>query len=1121
MSQLSFYLLGRPRLEHDGAVIKIERRKAMALLAYLAVTGESHSRESLAALLWPENQASRAYAYLRNALWVLNQTPLVEWLQVGGESLELRQGQGLWVDVRQFRELLAACRQHGHSLAEICPACPKPLAQAVELHRGDFMAGFALDDSAAFEEWQFFEAEGLRQELASALEKLVRFHTEQGNLEPAIEYARRWLALDAWNEPLQSHLMTLYARSGHTGAALRQYEAYARSLQQEMRLQPGEQISRLRQRIAAGELQIDAARRQARPPMHNLPLQPTPFVGRGTELAEIQRLLGDPDCRLLTLTGLGGCGKTRLALQVAAQWMEKMPDGVFFVPLASVSAPGFIVPTIIDALRLQLSQRGVEPQRDSRQPGGALQTLLLNYLRDKRMLLVLDNFEHLLEGVSVIEALLNGAPAVRLLLTSHERLGLSGEWALEVHGLSYPPVESAPVAYENYDAVQLFLQSARRSLASFAATKDDLPAVGRICQLVDGAPLGIELAATWIKVLSPQEIAAEIEHNLDFLSTTLRDVPERHRSLRAVFARSWTLLSGDGRACFRKLAVFQGGFTRQAAGQVAGASLAALASLVDKSLLRRAPAGRYEMHELLRQFAEERLTAVPREGEMLLERHSAHYLELLRGLEKALKGEGQKDALETLRQEIENIRQAWRWAATHGKFAHLHTAAMGMFLYYDIRNHFQEGAETFAEAVSALSQLQDLPGQAPQAPEANQDQRALLGLSLMAQGWFEHFSSMSRARELFEAGSQCLESLPPRWELAFANVLLAFSGEWDNRQEIESQLRVSVDIYQATHDAWGEALALEVLGSALAAAHKDGAEEMALRSLNLRRQLGDLWGCSLALFTLAWIAESRDDLGLAKERYHESLEFRRKLGEDQAGVALCLNRLGHIALKTGEYGQAQELFNEDLRISQDIGSRQYVVRALAGLGRAAYVSGDYAAAWRLFEQSLHLAQALGETWMVALFSARLGGAALAQGDHSAARAYFESSLEIDPQNPLAALGLSRLWRAVGDQQAAGRCLRQALSCAAARGEQVIMHEALVDLAQRRIEARKVEQGIELLGLALRQRSLEYALRLQAQQILDAERGSLPSSELEAILDRIPGAEIEALVAEILETDELA
>ncbi|MCI0521576.1 MAG: tetratricopeptide repeat protein, partial [Chloroflexi bacterium] len=860
-----------------------------------------------------------------------NQTPAAEWLQASGDRLEVRPGAQVWVDVAQLRAFLSACQKHGHPAAEVCPACPPLLAQAVELYRGDFMAGFALDDSAAFDEWQFFEAEGLRQELASALERLTRFHAERDEFEPAIEYARRWLALDPWNEPQQRRLMTLYARSGQTSAALRQYDAYTRSLQQERGLRPGEETRLLRKRIAAGELQTASELGQAARRAHNLPLQPTPFVGREMELAEIRRLLDDPDCRLLTLVGLGGSGKTRLALQAAAGWLDKMPDGVFFVPLASLSAAEFIVPAIVDALRLPLSQRGVEPQEVAGETGGALQALFLNYLRDKRLLLVLDNFEHLLEGAGLVEAILNSAPGTRLLLTSRERLGLRGEWALEVSGLPYPLADAALAAYQDYDAVQLFLQNARRSWLGFSPGQDDLAAVGRICRLVEGVPLGIELAATWIRALSPQEIAAEIENNLDFLHTTLRDVPPRHRSLRAVFAQSWALLSGDGRACFRKLAIFRGGFTRQAAGQVAGASLAALASLVDKSLLRRAPSGRYEMHELLRQFASERLNAVPRERDVLLERHSAHYLGLLQGLEADLKGKAQKAALETLRQEIENVRQAWRWAVEQAKFAHLHAAAMSMFLYFDIRSRFQEGAEMFSEIADALSQRCASPADALAAP----DLHALLGLALMAQGWFVHFSSMLRAKALYEAGLQRLEALPPGWELAFANVLIAFSSDYINLEEVEQRLRVSVAIYRQGQDAWGEALALEALGSALAAARKEGAEQAVLKSLELRRQLGDLWGCTLALFTLARIAELEHELELAGERYRQSLDLRRGLGEDQAGVALCLNSLGRIACKGGRYEQARQAFGEGLRLAQDTGSRQYTADSLGGLGLTA------------------------------------------------------------------------------------------------------------------------------------------------------------------------------------------
>ena len=326
----------------------------------------------------------------------------------------------------------------------------------------------------------------------------------------------------------------------------------------------------------------------------NLPAAPTPLVGRESELAALTQLLDNPQCRLLTLVGPGGIGKTRLAIEAAAARREVFVDGVVLASLAAVNSPTFMLPALASALGF--SFYGSTNPRNQ----------LLNHLSEKQMLLVLDNLEQLLEGVELVADILRRAPGLKLLATSRERLNLLGEWVVEVQGLAVPPAGQAK-GVEECSAVALFVQSARRAKAGFALRAGDEPAVAHICRLVEGMPLAIELAASWVRMLSCQEIAREIEHNLDFLVASTRDLPERHRSLWAVFDHSWKLLSGEEQRELSQLSVFRGGFTRQAAEAVAGASLAALSSLVTKSLVRRASAlddlTYYDLHELVRQYA--------------------------------------------------------------------------------------------------------------------------------------------------------------------------------------------------------------------------------------------------------------------------------------------------------------------------------------------------------------------------------------------------------------------------------------------------------------------------------------------------------------------------------------
>ncbi len=638
MSGLRVFLLGPPRIEHDGAPVEFGTRKAIALLAYLAVTQRSHSRETLAALLWPEHDQAHARAALRSTLWALNKALTGAGLGIERETIGLERSAGLWLDVDYFHDRLAECHTHGHPADDVCHTCLPSLAEAVALYRDDFLAGFTLRDSPDFEEWRFFQAESLRRELAGALERLARGHSIRREFEATIAYARRWLALDPLHEPAHRRLMQVYAWAGQRTAALRQYHECVQLLKRELGAPPQGETIQL----------YEAIKENREPPPPVIPLSPdqplsgnlaahrppTPFVGREAELAEVARLLADPACRLLTIVGAGGIGKTRLALQSAIDHSAAFSHGVFFTPLAAVSSTEFLVPAIAESLAFQFFGRQ-DPK-----------VQLLNYLREKNLLLVMDNFEHLAEGTELLTDILESAPGVKILVTSRVRLNHPQERLIEPQGLSFPTSEAAVgPEIENYSAVQLFLHSARRVHWGFALSETERPGVTHVCRLVEGMPLGVELAAAWVRVISPAEIAQEIERDLGFLATSLGGVPERHRSLRAVFDYSWKRLLEEERNVFRKLAVFRGGFDRAAAERVAGASLLNLSTLIDHSFLHRTPSGRYEVHELLRQYAEEDLRADGEDYEAAHDRHCAYYAEFLRQKEAPLKGADQGEAL--------------------------------------------------------------------------------------------------------------------------------------------------------------------------------------------------------------------------------------------------------------------------------------------------------------------------------------------------------------------------------------------------------------------------------------------------------------------------------------------
>ena len=348
---------------------------------------------------------------------------------------------------------------------------------------------------------------------------------------------------------------------------------------------------------------------------HNLPQQSTVFIGRNQELSELNNLLNNPSVRMVTILASGGMGKTRLALQLAQEQLTNFPDGVFFVDLSPLTKCESIISTLIEILQLIGYDDTIEPKQ-----------AILNYLQNQQLLLVFDNFEHLLEGATLISDILHTAPQVKILVTSRERLNIKGENTFILDGMAVPLLNS--VNQIEYDAVRLFLDSAQRLRSDYEMTEDDLPAVLEICQLVEGMPLAIELASAWIDVLSPENIATELRQSIDILETDMRDVPERHRSIRATFNHSWERLSETEQNVMMRLSVFRSGFTHEAAIRVAEANLRTVRRLVNKALLHVQPNGRYTIHELLRQFCEIQLVKAGHDEETL-NQHAAYFAEFL------------------------------------------------------------------------------------------------------------------------------------------------------------------------------------------------------------------------------------------------------------------------------------------------------------------------------------------------------------------------------------------------------------------------------------------------------------------------------------------------------------
>ncbi len=892
ITRLYVFMFGAFRIELNVLPISLPTRKIESFLAYLILHPEPHTREKLAALCWGDVSADQARASLRTALAAIRKHISAQLLIANRQSIQINSAYPMWVDVFAFEKGIKAKLQGSEweGTPNEFQSEMNELQTAIRLYRGDLLSDF-------YDDWILPEREYYRNLYIDTLLRLVQGMRSHSEYERAIEFAQKVLVWDPANERAHQQLMFCYLATGDRSAALKQYEMCQRALRNELAVEPLPETTALFQWIRQAPPEVKAREAQ----ITNLPIPLTSFIGRKREMAEVKYLLSTT--RLFTLTGAGGSGKTRLAIQVSTDLLDGFKDGVWWVELAALKDETLVPQAVAKAL-------GVHEQ-----PNQSLIETLKNFMQFRHLLLVLDNCEHLIEVCAgLADELLRTCPNLKILATSREILDIDGESTWQVPTLSVPDLQ--PVSLVNllmdYEAIRLFVERARAVKPSFMLTEENAPIVAQICQRLDGIPLAIELAATRVKMLSVGQIAPRLDDRFSLLTKGSRITLPRHQTLRAAIDWSYDLLRDTEQTLFQRLAVFTGGCTLDAVEQVCAGDgidkekvLDLLTHLLDKSLVTMQEEGgevRYQMLETIWQYANEKLGKV----DALRGGHASYFLILAETIEPFLEKPEQASWLDKLEREHNNFRAALVWAREKGQVELGLRLASALCLFWFMRGYLSEG----------LAQIGEFLSLSERTVNASTRAKALDRAGMLAR----YQGDLNRAYGLIA------ESLSLRRELGERH------GIADSLSNLGFVVLHQGDFVQA-HQLYSEAL-------------------------SIHRELDNQQGIADSLSHLALIAFYEGDYESAQAMDESSLAIWRALG-DQQGIAWALHRLGNVKLHQSEYTAARDLFKESLAISNAIGFKWGIASAAEGLASAAASTKQAARAILIAAGAFALRQAIG------------------------------------------------------------------------------------------------------------------------------------------------------------------
>lgn len=958
MARLQIRCLGDFQVKYDGTVVSgFETEKARALVAYLAVEiGRPIKRSHLAGLLWTDETEERALHNLRQTLTSLrkvfnHQQNATEYLLSDRDSIQLNPEADIWIDVGEFKNALKKAYQqvewkNGHGLINI-----RWLFKAAGLFGGQFLRDFYLSRSALFEEWASLTRENIALQAIRALTLIADYHEKRGEYHLAIQSSMRIVELSPWDESARIRVIRMLGVEGQWSAAQSQFYALQSFLKEQLGVAPSADVIALMEQIRSASAGKDVIYPHYPPIRQHLPKTISSFIGRKAELDDVMDLIVCSENRLITIVGTGGVGKTRLAIEIAQQLVGIFSDGVYFVPVISANHPLQVVQLIGEAIGLVYSE-----QIDQRKQ-------MLDHLRDREILLVLDNFEHLLvdpDTAQLLDEILCQSSRVRILITSREKINLIQECVYLLHGLSFPT--DGGVALEeiqSYDAVDLFFRRSIQMQRGFKFDDANFHSVIQICRAVDGLPLGIELAVAAIQEVGFETVAQRIDVDLNVLTSNMANTQPRHRSLKAAFEVSWSLLSGLEQEALCRLSIFRDGFDRQAAQAVASAPPFILSSLAAKSLLREEDHHRGNLHEAIRQFAQGKLAD---RGELAVtrEKHARFYSLFLAEKSEHVLGPDQSAALAEIHRDFGNVSLAWEWICENKRVAELEACVDSLYQFFSIRSLFSEGIQWFQKAIQSI--------------ESETDNERAMGMLLSRLGSLAYtIRENDLASQSLLNSEALLNKIEDHKELAYCRVFLGWFYQREKNFLLAQQYaKLASDFFELSQDHLGISSALSLMGSIWNRQGNNREANLAFeRALISCRQAGNPRQLMIVLNRLGDLACYEGDYQHAINLFNECHEISGNL-DDRYNQAIMLNNLGTIFHLQEEYERASEHYLRSLQICEDIGDQDGIALAYSNLGELATAQGDFQAALKYSESALRIAERLQEHWTVIVCLNSLG-----------------------------------------------------------------------------------------------------------------------------------------------------